>query len=259
MRCFISYPKAGRTWVRFMLNAYLCRQRGIEPANVFEIEQATDGSYPFQWTHLTAAMLMKLPYHMMGCFDRRPLAGATCVLLVRDFHATLASAYHQAVHRIRVFQGTPAEFIRSPRYGAIKLITFYNLWEELAPTLGRREIISYDAMLDDPVDPFRRILAAFDIPVDEALIDQVVEEASFENMKRLGSAPAYAGTVLAPADPNNPDSAKVRVGGKSGYHDLFSDADLAYIDRIAEDLLINSDAPHFAARRGGAPTVGTVV
>lgn len=259
MRCFVSYPKAGRTWVRFMLNAYLCRQRGLEPANVFEIEQATDGSYPFQWTHLTSAMLMKLPYHMMGCFDRRPLAGATCVLLVRDFYATLASAYHQAVHRIRVFQGTPAQFVRSPRYGAIKLITFYNLWAEIAPQLGRSEIVSYDAMLDDPADPFRRILAAFDIPIDEALIEEVVEEASIENMKRLGAAPAYAGTVLAPADPNNPDSAKVRVGGISKYDELFSEADLAYIDRLADDLLINRDAPHFVGCRESRTTAGAAM
>ncbi|MDY7109420.1 MAG: sulfotransferase domain-containing protein [Planctomycetota bacterium] len=256
MRLFLSYPKAGRTWVRFMLNSYLCRRRGLEPVNVFRIEEATDGSYPFQWTHLTAAMLMKLPYWSMGCFDRRPLAGASCVLLVRDFYATLASAWHQAVHRIRVFQGTPGEFLRSPRYGVIKLVTFYNLWTELAPSLGRREIISYDAMLDDPVDPLRRILAAFDIPGDDALVEDVVAEASFENMKRLGATPAYAGTVLAPADPNNPDSAKVRVGGKSKYDQLFSEADLAYIDRVVDDLLVERNAPHFAACRERRSAVG---
>jgi hypothetical protein len=256
MRLFLSYPKAGRTWIRFMLNDYLCRQRGLEPANVFQIENAADGSYPFQWTHLTAAMLMKLPYWSMGCFDRRPLAGASCVLLVRDFYATLASAYHQAVHRIRVFQGTPSEFLRSPRYGVIKLITFCNLWGEIAPSLGRREIISYDAMLEDPIEPLRRILATFDIAIDDSLIEEVVEAASFENMKRLGASPAYAGTVLAPADPNNPDSAKVRVGGKSKYDELFTRADLAYIDRAVDDLLIDKDASHLAACRQRRTAIG---
>jgi hypothetical protein len=245
MRFFLSYPKSGRTWVRFMLNDYLGRLRGLQVSNVFEIENARDGSYPFEWTHLTAAMVMKLPYWSMGCFDRRALAGATCVLLVRDFRATLASAYHQAVHRIRVFDGTPARFVRSPRYGAIKLVTFYNLFHEVAPMLGRSEIISYDAMLADPVPPFRRILDVLGIDIDETLLERVVAEGSFENMKRLSRSPAYAGTVLAPNDPNDPKTYKVRVGGKSKYRELFSAADLAYIDRIIEDLLIDKDAPHF--------------
>jgi hypothetical protein len=257
MRFFVSYPKSGRTWVRFMLDAYLCRQRGLQPANVFEIEQAHGGDYPFDWTHLTATMVMRLPYWLMGAFDFEPLSGTSCVLLVRSFHATLASAYHQAVHRINLFDGTPGEFLRSPRYGVIKLVTFYNLWGEIAPHLGRHEIVSYDAMLDEPVEPLRRILATFDIAIDESLLEEVVAEASFENMKRLATSPAYAGTVLAPANPNNPDSAKVRVGGKSKYDELFSETDLAYIDRVVDDLLVDKDAAHFAACRGHrAATLG---
>lgn len=43
---------------------------------------------------------------------------------MRNLYATLASAYYQVRHRIKVFDGTPAQFIRSSHYGVIKLATF---------------------------------------------------------------------------------------------------------------------------------------
>ena len=236
----LSYPKSGRTWLRFMIDDYLCRVRGLDTGNVFEVESRPD--YPVQWTHLTAAMIMKLPYHSMGCFDRRPLEGTTCILMVRNFYATLASAYHQATQRIGVFTGSPSAFIRNPRYGVIKLVTFYNLWMEIAGLFRRQDVISYDQMLADPAPALRRVLAMLGEEADDSLLETVAREASLESMKRLSVMPAYAGTVLAPRDPENPDSFKIRRGGSSDVGALFSEEDLIYIERVIRDLLLLRNA-----------------
>lgn len=255
MKYFVSYPKSGRTWVRFMLNTYLCRLRGLDTANVFEVEETSAADYPCKWIHLSAVMLAKMPYYAMGRMDGKAMVGSTCVLLTRQFHATLASAYHQAVNRIEVFSGNPSDFLRDPRFGAIKLVTFYNLWHHLEPHMARSAVISYDRMLEDPQPEFRRVLETFDLPIDENLVRQAVEASSFQNMKRLGTTPAYAGTVLAPKDAADPDSAKVRVGGDSGCRRLFTEDDLAYIDRVAEDILVGREDPRLAGcwRRPQAP------
>ncbi|MEM9253166.1 MAG: hypothetical protein AAGB29_12525, partial [Planctomycetota bacterium] len=73
MAIVLSYPKSGRTWLRFMLNDYLARIAGASDLpNAFAIEKA-DG-YPIAWTHLAAAMVARRHYWELGPFDPTPLA-----------------------------------------------------------------------------------------------------------------------------------------------------------------------------------------
>ena len=73
----------------------------------------------------------------MGPIQLHPAANLPWVLLMRNFHATLASAYRQAQYRIKVFHGSPSEFLRRPQFGVVKLVTFYNIWNELKTQLHR--------------------------------------------------------------------------------------------------------------------------
>ena len=66
MRIFLSYPKAGRTWVRFMVDSYLCRLHELAVGNVFEAEEHPRQPVRIVWTHLTAAMLLKRHWWEMG-------------------------------------------------------------------------------------------------------------------------------------------------------------------------------------------------
>ena len=238
----ISYPKSGRTWLRFLLNQAFCIHHNLKPRNVFEIEKQRS-DYPFEWTHLTAAMVMKLPYWSMGQFDPKQLAGLRAFLLVREPCATLASAYFQATNRIRVFNGTPSEFVRSHRYGAMKLATFFNLWNEIQPAFGSTLVAQYEDALARPQSVIESLLSFLDLPMTESTVQAAIDAASFENMKRLSVTPEYAGTVIAPTDPNNPDSAKVRAGKKTGYRDLFSDDDIAYIKTMMAGLCVQFPQP----------------
>lgn len=65
-------------------------------------------------------------------------------------------------------------------------------------------------------------------------------EATFDNMKRLSTTPAYAGSVLAPTDASNPDTYKVRQGASAG--ELFAHEDLDLVDRLADEALVNPEA-----------------
>ncbi|MFG0251668.1 MAG: sulfotransferase domain-containing protein, partial [Phycisphaerales bacterium JB038] len=216
MRYFLSYPKSGRTWVRFMLDAYLCRTRGMACDNVFQVEKLLGDEYPVEWTHITAAMIQRLPYHRTGSFDRGHLRRSTVILLTRSVLPTLASAYHQAVYRIRVFQGTPSEFIHDGRYGVLKIATFYNLWGELAHRLKRRLVIRYEEMLREPAAEFKRVLEFLELEIVDEEIAEVVRMSSLQNMKRLATSEAYQGSVIAAKDADNPASEKIRTGGDDG-------------------------------------------
>jgi len=245
MPVVISYPKAGRTWLRFMINDYLARAANApDLPNVFAIEKAQ--GYPLQWTHLWAAMIAKRHYWQLGPIDPKPLAQHPTLFLARDPLDTLRSAYHQATVRLPVFAGTPAEFIRSSQFGVAKLVSFANQCHALRPALPRAAGLTYEALRDDPPASLADAIAALGLPARPELIDPVVEHASFDRLRELGSSPAYKGTPLAPTDPNNPASFKARAAGDATARDrLFDDDDIAHARRVIDALLINRDDPTF--------------
>lgn len=229
---FVSYPKSGRTWVRFLVDAYLADLHGIQVSNVFEVERRLDSRWRIEWTHLTGAMIQLLPYDRIGEVDLSSLDGRTCVWLSRDPYATLASAYFQARDRVKVFQGTPSELIRSPLFGARKLAAFQVLMEILKDRFSSFTHLTYEGFQADPAAGLRTVLEALGAEVDPERIGKSVALGAFDSLRRLARTPEYAGTPIAPVDPENPDSDKVRRGGDGGWRDLFSEEDVAYIDSV---------------------------
>jgi sulfotransferase family protein len=241
MHVMLSYPKSGRTWIRFMVDSYLCRLFDLDCPNVFDAEKQLKQVHPIEWTHLTGAMIARLPYWAMGPWNLDDAAKQIpWLVLTRNFQATLASAYFQARDRVKVFQGTPSQFVRDPRYGVIKLVSFYNQFEELRPSLKTCHVFSYERFLREPKPQLRRLIEALGLRVDEPLIDRVVEESDFENMKRLSIAPEYAGSVIAPTDPTRPETFKIRSAGRDK-KEVFNADDIAYIDRVIDDLFFHRD------------------
>ncbi len=246
MHVMLSYPKSGRTWLRFMVDSYLCRVFELDCPNVFDAQKRLKQVHPVEWTHLTGAMIAKLPYWAMGPWNLDKNARQVpWLVLTRNFQAMLRSAYFQARDRIKEFEVTPSAFLHDPRYGVIKLVTYYNMLEELRSKLTDCTLFSYEQMLETPRENLEQIVTKLGLRVDDVLLDEVIEAASFDNMKRLSITPEYAGYVIAPTDPNNPETFKVRSGGRDK-HQPFTDKDLAYIDRVVRDLFLHQDKPEYA-------------
>jgi Sulfotransferase domain len=229
---FLSYPKSGRTWVRFLVDAYLADLHGIRVSNVFEVERRLDPRWRIDWVHLTGAMIQLLPYDRVGEVDRSRLDGRTCVYLSRDPYSTLASAFFQARDRVKVFQGTPSEFVRSPLFGARKLAAFYALVEGLRECFSLFVPLTYESFQEDPAAGLRTVLEALGAEIDPERIGKAIALGGFESLRRLGRAAEYAGTPIAPVDSDNPASDKVRRGGDGGWRELFSEEDAAYIASV---------------------------
>jgi len=238
---FLSYPKSGRTWVRFLVDAYLADLHGIPVSNVFVVERRLDPRWRIEWTHLTGAMIALLPYDRIGEVDLSQLDGRSCVFLTRDPYSTLASAYFQARDRVKVFSGSPSEFLRSPLFGARKLVAFYEMVEGLRERFSSFTELSYEAMREDPAAGLRTVLETLGAEVDVERIARAAELGGFDNLRRLSRAPEYAGSPIAPVDPDNPGSDKVRRGGDSGWRELFGEEDARYIASV----LSSSTARHF--------------
>jgi hypothetical protein len=235
---FLSYPKSGRTWVRFMVDDYLARYYRRNLKNVFLAEKdlVVGRHHRILYTHFTD----RLDYYDMGSFEERStlVPRSHCVLLTRNIYATLASSYHGVRYRYgRDF--TPSEFLRRPRVGAMKIISFYNLWVQLQREFLTTRVFSYETLRADTRGVFPQVLEALGIPLDLRLAEEVVEGSSFERLRELSESEAYRGTRLAPTDPANPKSYKVREAKPDGFRSVFSDEDVQYIKRVIDDVLLD--------------------
>ena len=229
---FLSYPKSGRTWVRFLVDAYLADLHHLELANVFEVERKLDRRWRIEWTHLTGAMIAGLPYDRIGEVDLSKIDGRPCVFLSRNLHATLASAYFQARERVKVFEGTPAEFVRSPLFGIRKLVAFYELVEELKGRFSSFTRLTYEALREDPAAGLVATLEVLGVEIDPKRVEKAVRLGDIESLRRLARTPEYAETPIAPVERDKPESDKVRRGDDEAWRSLFDEDDVLYIDKV---------------------------
>jgi len=213
-RHFVSYPKSGRTWIRFML-AHLDQADPVKfHHDGFEFN---DGSLP---PHNFSVQERLARY---GQIDR-------IVYLERDPRDVMVSLYHQVTGRFRDFfnyQGTLSEFIRDPYFGAHNLARFRTMWEQLSQQPNVLKI-TYEDCHRDPARTLATILEFFELDASDADIAQAVDAGSFEKMKELESS----GQFPLPWLRQRNGAPKVRKGKVGGFRDSLSSQDIAFLDQV---------------------------
>jgi len=219
----ISFPKAGRTWLRVMLDH-------LDVSMVY--------------THAGGG------YGVSRHFADLPLPRASAgpgkqLFLFRDPRDTVISGYFQKTKRTKHINDTEsiADFIRDPRYGIEKIIRFNLSWLEfyLGSDRATHRAINYEQLRATPAESLcvlYRYLAGRE-PASLRLIDDVVERTSFSKMQaqeRSGEFEATYGSILAPTDTSDPESMKVRRGKIGGYIDYMSEVDVKFCDETMKRL-----------------------
>jgi len=235
----ISYPKCGRTWLRLMLGKFLQLQFGLaEDTPLLELHaltsrlpglpkvELTHDDHP-QWKGAAGIERSKTRYR-----------GKKVVFLARDPRDALVSYYFEYARRRSKqlandagFNGTVSEFVRHPIGGADSLTTFYNVWADQRAVPAAFQLLRYEDLHAAPVPTLRGLLEFLEFPhADDAMLERVVSYCSFQNMQRMERDNALNSIRLAAADPNDPDSFKVRKGKVGGYGDYLTADDLAYVN-----------------------------
>ena len=233
----VSYPKSGRTWLRFMVNTYWSLVADTPVDNIYQLSASMRDDLGTWWLHLGGDF--GVPTDAMPGYDEPPFSiASSATLLVRNMHQTLVSSYHWLTFRIGTFEGTPAELVRDRNLGVHKIIAFYNAWESSWSALPDEvDVITYEMLRNDRRAVLERVIRSLGFPIDNALLDRASELGSFEHMRKQGNSTSYIGSALAPTDPADQRTAKVRRADPLEYLTLFSPDDLAYIDRAIEQEL----------------------
>ena len=211
---FISYPKSGRSWVRFALTMLGHGQNIAFHHDGFEFN---DGSRP--------------PHNFDIDFRRLQYAPpCRVVYLTRDPRDIIVSLYHQITGRFRDFfdyRGDISAFIRDDYFGAASLHRFQLMWEQLCSE-GVAMRVSYEECHADFEDVLQRILNHYGIDSTLEEIRSAAQLSSFRNMQQLEQSGQFPEPWLRPRN----GSPKVRRGKIGGYREVLSGTDIAYLDAV---------------------------
>ncbi len=230
----ISYPKSGRTWLRVLVGRAICRKFDISDRRLLDTLEATSiaGVLPTEFTHDGSGMREGTTWLQMVVAKADYRDKKVCVL-VRDPRDVMVSCYFQATKRINVYDGPISEFIRCDHLGARRCAAFYRNWCENRSVPREFLLVRYEEMKADTRRVLRGVLEFIGVSgIDQSLLDDAVEYASFENMKKMETSQQFQRQVLKPGDVNDQESFKVRRGKVGGYRDYLNDDDCGFLDQV---------------------------
>lgn len=214
-----SYPKSGRTWLRFILAQYFLASRAYPPITTqsmftfapnFDLDpvrgipafvrRSEEASFPLiPSTHLR--FKPTLP-------GRLPI-----IFLIRDPRAVLISDYHHVTRHKMSFQGSVDDFLMDENRGLPHYIKYMNSW---ANGLERHDhhIIYYEDLLLQTEAEVEKMLNFLDEPVNSRALGYAVENSSFEKLKALELAQGIPGHEY---DRSDSDALRMRKGQSDSF------------------------------------------
>ncbi len=222
MPLLISYPKSGRTWLRY----------------IFALVQK-----PVEFSHAGSGSNIKIIGKKFSAIESEAAENRRCLFMHRNpidtaisyfFHVTKKDfqLHHRFLHLPRLYfedrlppRDMPA-FLRHPGFGVEKICKFNRAWIDHLSEQKDALIFSYEDM------KFRSrqtLAGVFDFtkfePVD---LDWVLEQSSFENMRAAEKSGKAKHLKLRQSKSSDPDSAKVRRGKVMGYSEYLDAANIEH-------------------------------
>ncbi len=213
-RHLISYPKSGRTWVRYALSVLEVADKIQFQHDGFEFNDGAKPPHDFDYDRRVEAYSQ---------IDR-------VVYLSRDPRDLMVSLYFQVTGRFCDFfgyQGTVSEFIRDDYFGAENLQRFRRIWERMCSE-GHAMHITYEECHRDLVAVLKRVTDFCGFEFTAERLHEAAEASSFENMKAVESSGRFPHPWLRPRN----SAPKIRRGVVGGFRDHLSETDIKYLTDV---------------------------
>ena len=233
-----SFPKSGRTWLRFLMGKALQDHLKCTNDLLPTLEPMATAFYPsipnflvYHGAATTKAHWDSVDVSKVKYKDKK------VILLVRDPKDVVVSAYfHKSKRKKMAFNASFSDFLRDD-VGSLKTyLAFLNSWantKEVSDCL----IIRYEEMHRDPEAVLR---STFDFAgvkdISNESLATAIEFGRFDNMRELERSGTLGSGRLSPIDSNDESSYKTRKGEVGGFVEHFSEDDLAYANSLIKEL-----------------------
>ena len=209
----VSFPKSGRTWVRFALahaGAHPVRDHAGSGTDRRKIGKPFRGIPP----HLSESPILFL--------HRDPIDTAVSLF----FHITHKDLRLWSPRYFRTFlplffkrRLPPREinaFVKSRVFGVERICEFNQAWINHLADREDSLILTYESIRESPENRFRQIFEYMSADLDK--LPSALEASSFDAMKQVEKSGSHR-TMLKQKYASDPLSAKVRRGKVGGYVD----------------------------------------
>jgi hypothetical protein len=247
----ISYPKCGRTWLRLMIGRAISQHFKLPQDENLLFLRWQSKPHP-QLPMITVVHedrpMLKSPEELEISKDK--FRDKKIIFLARDPRDVIISSYFEMKKRGNlfgdnpyetrkaVFSGDLSEFIDRSQGGFDTILQYYNIWVENRQIPAGFLLVRYEDMKQDPYRELRRVLDFLGLNVIDAdAVNEAVDFAAFENMRKMEAAGSFQGGMLNPAEISDQESYKTRKGQVGGYKNYLSESDVQRLNRkIQNDL-----------------------
>ncbi|MCI0631918.1 MAG: sulfotransferase domain-containing protein [Phycisphaerales bacterium] len=251
-----SYPKCGRTWLRFMLCNYIndCLDLRIDldlhtmfsllPNDTVKV--SANGVQAFPYLERADVPLI-LATH--SSYRPKPFGFKPIILLLRSPNDALWSWYCECVASKNVDQQTAlSDFLREGKRNTLDFAQYINGWAENLHN-HRSLVITFEKLKADGPDALRRIVEFLGLPVRDTWLQRACEKSSIERMRSLEQDRGLGDARQIP------NAIRVRNGAVGDHVGAFGPAELAFTRQIFRQSL---NKPARALLRDGGLLQGTI-
>ena len=244
----MSWGKSGRTWLRVMLSRAYQLKGDLDANDLLDFD-----NFKRRDAQLPAVFFTHNNYlrdYTGNQQSKRHFAGKRIVLLVRDPRDVAVSQFFQWQFRMRskkkFINDYPPhgaaidawDFVLDKDAGVPRIVNYFNGWAQAIPELKNVLVVRYEDMRLDPGDVLAKILAFTGTEVTAAQVQQAVDFAAYDNMKKMEEDKFFkgSGARVKPGDKDNPQSFKVRKAKVGGYRDYFTDEQCQQLEEMVAQL-----------------------
>ena len=230
-----SYPKSGRTWMRFALVNLMNEAYGLDMEldmeNMFTLIPNDDGEGHTQpWKTLDKYAFADrdaMPFVAMSHlpWDERFLEPRILLLMRTPADSLVSRFYHMSRHAGQ-FDGTIDEFAHDEFYGVPGLVEYFASWEPHSED-GNVEVVTYEQLRAEPLGPFRRIVDQLGIEATDAQLEAALDASTVEKMREVEKA-SGVGQPNA-YDRNDPQAMRVRKAKVGGWREELAPETVDYL------------------------------
>jgi hypothetical protein len=228
-----SYPKSGRTWLRFILANYfdLVFELGlaIDLHSMFRVipnDQLDEvrGRRAFAFER-RAGMPFLFASH--AAYRRSLFAGKRVLFMLREPKDLMVSAYFHKARHGGGYAGGIKPFLRDPAHGLADYLRYSNRWAERL-SAHEHVVTSYERLAADTEGVVTAVLRLFEVQVDPAALTEAIERSRFERMRAIEVAKGLPGQEY---DRRQAEGLRVRKGKIGGFREYLDEDDVAFIDQ----------------------------